>query len=181
VEWLPINAVEDVNIGPAMMFAEIQAVGGKTTQAAELGRDVVCNSDGTDLQGTDTGGEERNQGGRIEESGGNGVTPYVELYPPREIFYGSALVLVTMDVMECDRDREPRENRKNLELNVSFRVKMVARVRVAQIAAGRQAFDQTLTVGIVFELRDPKGKLEILVKVEKAKQSCQHLIRFGAE
>lgn len=153
MEWLPIDAVEDVNTGPAMMFAKIQAVGGKSTQAAELGRDVVGDGDGANLQGADTGGEEGNgrqsQGGRIEESGGNGVAVYVELYPPREIGDGSALVLVAMDVMEGNRDGEPRKNRKNLELNVSFRVKMAARVRVAQSAAGCQAFDQTFTVGIV--------------------------------
>jgi hypothetical protein len=107
-------------------------------------------------QGTYTCGEEGNgrqsQGGRIEESGGNGVASYVELYPPRKIFDRSALVLMAVDVMKGNRDGEPRKNRKNLELNICFRVKMLPRVRVAQIAAGRQAFDQIFTICIVIEL-----------------------------
>jgi hypothetical protein len=56
------------------------------------------------LQRTDAGGKERYRrelgGCGVQECSGDVITPDVQLYFPREVFDGGAIVLVSVDVMK---------------------------------------------------------------------------------
>jgi hypothetical protein len=77
------------------------------------------------------------------------VTLDVQLYFPREIFDREAFILMSVDMVENDGDRKPRQNCKDLELNVGFGVEMLPRIGVLEGAADGEAGDETFTISVV--------------------------------
>jgi hypothetical protein len=71
---------------------------------------------------------------------------------------------MSVDIMvENDGDREPRQNCKDLELNVGFGVEMPPRIGVLEGAAGGEAGDEAFTISVVVESCHGEGNLEVLM------------------
>jgi hypothetical protein len=49
VEWLPVHCIEDVDIGPSMVFTKIRFVRREVAATPELGRNVMGDGIGSDL------------------------------------------------------------------------------------------------------------------------------------
>jgi hypothetical protein len=87
VKGLPVNGIKDCNAVPFVVSMKINLVFGKTTEAAELGGNVVGNGDRTNLKAAEAGGKNGNCGkmihSRFEEPSGDDITVGIELGFPR--------------------------------------------------------------------------------------------------
>jgi hypothetical protein len=87
VKWLPVNGIKDGNGGPFVVSVKINLVFRETTEAAELGGNVVSNGDCPNLKAAEAGRKKGNGGkrmcSRVKEPSGDEIAVCVELGFPR--------------------------------------------------------------------------------------------------
>jgi hypothetical protein len=85
----------------------------------------------------------------LEDTRGNLVAVNIKVNWPREIFFINSVVLVTGNIVEDDCDWEALKKSKNLQLQIRFGRKILARIGVGKGVAHFQMFKKTFTVHVV--------------------------------
>jgi hypothetical protein len=139
VERVPVDRIEDGDVWPIVVLAQIGTVRRKATIAAELGGNMVSDRNGPNLKAAFASGEEGDSRepvrGGCQNGGCNPITFNVQLDRPGEVFFGDIVVLMTVNVMKDDRDGEAGKQRQDLEFKIHFGIKITAGVRISQGAA----------------------------------------------